>query len=124
MVAAALIASFNRSLDTAFPEGISVRGTFMPPRLLCATLALVCLATSAPAQTVVGPEGPAGRYNRLRDISVRPHNIIAPVSPDVLGTAAVGAGVTFYDARFRRVANADRDHPLVLQLAQELSGLT
>ena len=96
----------------------------MPPRLLCATLALVCLATSAPAQTVVGPEGPAGRYNRLRDISVRPHNIIAPVSPDVLGTAAVGAGVTFYDARFRRVADADRDHPLVLQLAQEIARLT
>ncbi len=96
----------------------------MPPRLLCATLGLVCLATGAPAQTVVGPEAPAGRYNRLRDIAVRPHTGIAPASPDVLGTAAVGAGVTFYDARFRRVANADRDHPLVLQLAQELSGLT
>lgn len=96
----------------------------MSARLICAMLGLACMATSAPAQIVVGPEGPGGRYNRLRDMSVRPHNVIAPVSPDVLGTAAIGAGVTFYDARFRRVANADRDHPLVLQLAQELAGLT
>lgn len=96
----------------------------MLARLICATLGLACLATPAPAQTVVGTEGPAGRYNRLRDIPVRPHNVVTPVTPDVLGTAAVSAGVTFYDARFRRVANADRDHPLVLQLSEQLAGLT
>lgn len=96
----------------------------MSARLICATLVFACIASAAPAQTVVGRESAAGKYNRLRDYPVRPHNAIAPVSPDVFGTAAVGAGVTFYDARFRRVANTDRTHPLVVQLAQSLRGLT
>ena len=95
----------------------------MLARTICAALAFACIATSAPAQTVVGRDSAAGRYNRLRDMSVRPQNAIAPVTPDVFGTAAVGAGVTFYDARFRRVANTDRNHPLVLQMAENLRGL-
>jgi predicted transglutaminase-like cysteine proteinase len=98
----------------------------MSPRLLRATLAVACLAVAAPvtAQTVVGRDSVAGRYNRLRDITVRPQNAIQPASPDVFGTVAVGAGVTFYDARFRRVAATDRTHPLVIALAQGLQGLT
>jgi len=98
----------------------------MPPRLLCATLAFACLVSSAAAsaQTVVGPESAASRFNRLRDISLRPQLGRPPASPDVFGTAAVGAGVTFYDARFRRVANTDRTHPLVAQIAQGLRGLS
>jgi predicted transglutaminase-like cysteine proteinase len=98
----------------------------MPARLLRATLAFACLMTgvAAAAQTVVGRESAAGKYNRLRDATVRPHNAIKPATPDVFGTAAVGAGVTFYDARFRRVANTDRAHPLVAALAQSLRGLT
>jgi predicted transglutaminase-like cysteine proteinase len=99
----------------------------MSGRLLRATLAIACLATAGTAlaeTVVVGRESVAGRYNRLRDITVRPQNAVAPTSPDVFGTVAVGAGVTFYDARFRRVANTDRTHPLVLQLAEGLRGLT
>ena len=97
----------------------------MMPRLLRATLALACLGIAVPAtaQTVVGPESAAGRFNRLRDISVRPQVGRTPASPDVFGTAAVGAGVTFYDARFRRVANTDRTHPLVIALADSLRGM-
>ena len=82
-----------------------------------------CFASSSLAQTVVGPDSAPGRYNRLRDMSVRPATAIAPVRPDVFGTAAIGAGVTFYDARFRRVSLADRDHPEILKLAQGLRGL-
>lgn len=96
----------------------------MSARLICAALAVACLATSAPAQTVVGRESVAGKYNRLRDYPVRPQNSIAPATPDVFGTAAVAAGVTFYDARFRRVANTDRAHPMVLQLAEGLRGMS
>jgi len=98
----------------------------MSPRSLRATLAFACLAAAAPvtAQTVVGPDAPASRFNRLRDISVRPQVAVPPASPDVFGTVAVGAGVTFYDARFRRVANTDRTHPLVIALAQGLKGMT
>ncbi len=98
----------------------------MSPRLLRATLAFACVAAAVPAtaQTVVGPDSPAGRFNRLRDMSVRPQLAIPPASPDVFGTVAVGAGVTFYDARFRRVANTDRTHPMVVALAQGLQGMT
>jgi predicted transglutaminase-like cysteine proteinase len=97
----------------------------MTPRLLRATLALACLAIAAPAvsQTVVGPDSPASRFNRLRDISIRPLVGRMPASPDVFGTAAVGAGVTFYDARFRRVASTDRTHPMVIALADSIRGL-
>ncbi|MCY7272123.1 MAG: transglutaminase-like cysteine peptidase [Sphingomonas bacterium] len=47
-----------------------------------------------------------------------------PASPDVFGTAAIGAGVTFYDARFRRVSLADRTDPAVLAIAEQLCGLS
>lgn len=88
-------------------------------------LAITCAftASSALAQTVVGPESSASRFNRLRDYAVRPVDSIAPASPDVFGTAAVGAGVTFYDARFRRVSLADRTDPAVLAIADMLRGL-
>lgn len=81
-------------------------------------------ATISSAQTVVGRDSAPGKYNRLRDISVRPAIAIAPARPDVFGTAAVGAGVTFYDARFRRVSQADRDHPAILAMAAKLEGMT
>jgi predicted transglutaminase-like cysteine proteinase len=70
--------------------------------------AAISLAAPALADTVVVPE-PRARLS---------------VSPDVFGTAAVGAGVTFYDARFRRVARTDRTHPLVREIAETLRGLT
>ena len=99
----------------------------MPPRMLRATLAAACLAAAAPlmAESVtVGPDAQASRFNRLRDMSVRQQLAVPPASPDVFGTVAVGAGVTFYDARFRRVSMTDRTHPMVVALAQGLQGLT
>ena len=87
----------------------------MTPRLICATLAFACLASAAKADTTAGHDRPAAA-----------HHVYAgpPASPDVFGTAAVGAGVTFYDSRFRRVARTDRDHPLVLAMAETVKGLT
>lgn len=82
------------------------------------------IASSASAQTVVGPESIPSGFNRLRDILVRPFTANAPVRPDVFGTVAVGAGVTFYDARFRRVSQADRHDPAVLAIANTLRGLS
>lgn len=95
---------------------------FRPHRAL---LAIICAFTagSALAQTVVGPDSAPSRYNRLRDYAVRPVTIV-PASPDVFGTATIGAGVTFYDARFRRVSQADRADPAVLELASALRGLS
>ena len=48
---------------------------------------------------------------------------LSSMAPDVFGTAAVAAGVTFYDARFRRVAATDNGHPLVAEIAGALRGL-
>ena len=47
----------------------------------------------------------------------------APQNPNVFGTVALDAGVTFYDARFRRVASADAKDPLVSALAAGAAGL-
>lgn len=84
-----------------------------------------CSALISPihAQTVIGAASTPDRFNRLRDYAARPFSSNAPVSPDVFGTAAVGAGVTFYDARFRRVSLADRADPGVLEIAGLLRGL-
>ena len=95
----------------------------MPHRVMLAITGAF-IASSALAQTVVGPDSTPGRYNRLRDIAVRPLTANAPVSPDVFGTAAIGAGVTFYDSRFRRVSQADRNDPAVLAIADTLRGLS
>ena len=95
----------------------------MPHRVMLAITGAF-IASSALAQTVVGPDSTSSRFNRLRDVSVRPLTANAPISPDVFGTAAIGAGVTFYDARFRRVSLADRNDPAVLAIADRLRGLS
>ena len=82
------------------------------------------IASSAITQTVVGAESPSSKFNRLRDIAVRPMTVNPPARPNVFGTAAVGAGVTFYDARFRRVSLSDRNDPAVLDIAARLRGLS
>ena len=48
---------------------------------------------------------------------------LAPDNPDVLGTAAIDAGVTIYDVRFRRVSAADRNDPRLKIIADALIGL-
>lgn len=96
----------------------------MSARLICATLAFACFAATASAQVRVGPESAAGKYNRLQDLTYRPQNGASPATPDIFGTAAVSAGVTFYDARFRRVSNTDRAHPMVLALADSVRGMS
>jgi predicted transglutaminase-like cysteine proteinase len=85
--------------------------------------ALITAAAPSLAQTVVGADSPGGRYNRLGDLAMRRAVTVPPASPDVFGTVAVGAGVTFYDARFRRVAAADREHPMLVEIATALRGL-
>ncbi len=55
--------------------------------------------------------------------SSRPLMLNSPSSPDMFGTVALKAGVTFYDARFRRVASADTKDPLVTSLAHAAAGL-
>ena len=91
--------------------------------ITCAFTACSALSTQVHAQTVIGAQSTPDRFNRLRDLAVRPLTVNGPTSPDVFGTAAVAAGVTFYDARFRRVSLADRADPAVLAIADKLRGL-
>jgi predicted transglutaminase-like cysteine proteinase len=97
----------------------------MTARLTRALLAAACLAFAGPAfaQALINSEPYGANPGRLRAAVARTVPATAPVSPDVFGTVALGAGVTFYDSRFRRVAAADRDHPAVLQIAAGLRGL-
>jgi len=97
--------------------------------MLKAALAGACLAAATPA-VAVGEEAAStpskpDSYQPyvvhtsgipLRRSS-RPTMLTRPASPDVFGTVAVNAGVTFYDARFRRVSATDSRDPLIESLA-------
>lgn len=98
---------------------MSNRATFA----LLAALSYLSVTAPATAQTVVGADSGIGKYNRLRSMSARPAVAVPASTPNLFGTAAIAAGVTFYDARFRRVSDKDRDHPLVREIASRLTGL-
>ena len=82
-----------------------------------AFLTLALAATPALADDNSDPLAP------LRDDIVVTGRRIVPDSPDVLGTAAIDAGVTIYDVRFRRVAAADPSDPRLTIIADALRGL-
>ena len=98
-------------------------------------IAGACFAAAAPAMAASGeaaaiPSTPA-QYQPLvihtsglpLKRSSRPLILDQPASPNVFGTVALNAGVTFYDARFRRVASTDNKDPLVMRLAAAAAGL-
>ena len=100
-----------------------------------ATIAGACLVTASPAlasssEAAATPATPDSYRPLILDRAVVPvkkatHPMILsrPSSPDVFGTVALNAGVTFYDARFRRVAAADARDPLVHRLAAGAANL-
>jgi predicted transglutaminase-like cysteine proteinase len=100
-----------------------------------AAVAGACLAAAAPAMAMSGeaaaiPSTPDNYRPLILDRNAAPirpatHPMIysRPASPDVFGTVALKAGVTFYDARFRRVAAADARDPLVQRLAAGAANL-
>ena len=100
--------------------------------LIGAAIAGACMAAAAPAwaESAAAMPSTSDAYrpvvidksgNPLRRSS-RPL-LDRPNSPDVFGTVALNAGVTFYDARFRRVASTDSRDPIVVSLAAAASGL-
>lgn len=96
-----------------------IRATFA----LVAALSILPISTPTAAQTLVGADSATAKYNRLRTTAARPAIAVPASAPNLFGTAAIAAGVTFYDARFRRVSDKDRDHPLVREIAAGLVGL-
>ncbi|MFL6722762.1 MAG: transglutaminase-like cysteine peptidase [Sphingomicrobium sp.] len=100
-----------------------------------AAIAGACMAAAAPAVAASGEAGASpSTPNTSRQVvihtsglplrkSSRPLMLDQPASPDVFGTVALNAGVTFYDARFRRVASTDIKDPMVAQLAAAAAGL-
>ena len=103
-------------------------------RLVEGVIVGACILAAAPAAAAAGdaaasPSIPS-RYPLILDRAAVPvkratHPMILtrPASPDVFGTVALNAGVTFYDARFRRVASTDARDPLVERLAAGAAGL-
>ena len=102
-------------------------------RLVKVAIAGACIMAAAPAMAgdaAVSPTLPQAKHPLIVDrsaASVRrashPLILSRPASPDVFGTVALKAGVTFYDARFRRVASTDARDPLVERLAAGAASL-
>jgi predicted transglutaminase-like cysteine proteinase len=92
-----------------------------------------CIMTAAPAiagDSAVSPSVPVAKHPLIVERSAasvqrasHPLILSRPESPDVFGTVALNAGVTFYDARFRRVASTDARDPLVERLAAGAASL-
>lgn len=89
----------------------------MTVKTLALGLAAALLAAPAMAETSGDP------LAALNDDIVVTGRRVVPDSPDVLGTAAIDAGVTIYDVRFRRVSAADRNDPRLKIIADALVGL-
>lgn len=100
-----------------------------------AAVAGACMAAAAPAMAETGESAatpttsqayqpliidPAAK--RARSAS-HPMILDRTANPDVFGTVALNAGVTFYDARFRRVSTTDAKDPLVVRMASAAAGL-
>ena len=107
----------------------------MKKQLFGVLAAGACMAAAAPAMAVgteaaARPSTPDSYRPLILDRNAKPvrtagHPMILnrPASPDVFGTVALNAGVTFYDARFRRVATTDARDPLVERLAAGAASL-
>ncbi len=92
----------------------------MTRRLIGTLLVVLCAVSGAGSATAQVMNAASAGIVVPPPIASRP---AASMNPDVFGTAAVTAGVTFYDARFRRVAATDNAHPLVAEIAGALRGL-
>jgi predicted transglutaminase-like cysteine proteinase len=103
-------------------------------RAIGAAVAGACLAAASPAlaksaEAAASPSKPDAYRPLILDRSAKPVRknsaliLARPASPDVFGTVALNAGVTFYDARFRRVAATDARDPLVMRLAAGAANL-
>ena len=104
-------------------------------RLVKVAIAGACIMTAAPAvaaggEAAASPSLPSAKRPLIVERSAasvtrasHPLIFARPASPDVFGTVALNAGVTFYDARFRRVASTDARDPLVERLAAGAAGL-
>jgi predicted transglutaminase-like cysteine proteinase len=94
-----------------------------------ASLAAATPAFATSAEAAATPSKPDNYRPLILDRSATPIRknqaliLARPASPDVFGTVALNAGVTFYDARFRRVSATDARDPLVMRLAAGAASL-
>ena len=96
-------------------------------------IAGACMVAATPAMAEAGEAAATSSNSKVyRPLILSPkarvpasHPLIVNrgASPDVFGTVALNAGVTFYDARFRRVASTDNRDPLVMRMASAAAGL-
>ena len=81
---------------------------------------LIILSTAAAMLMAIAPASPARPGDALAPTDsgtiVVNGTAVVPASPDIFGTVALGAGVTAYGARWRRVSAADEFDPRVRAL--------
>ena len=105
----------------------------MSMRWIGTAIAAACLAAAAPTWAIEAA-ATTSKQQKYQPVvihtsglplkkSSRPLTLVRPASPDVFGTVALNAGVTFYDSRFRRLASTDGGDPLVMRLAAATAGL-
>lgn len=92
---------------------------------LAAAPAIAGAGEAAATPTISNPSHPLiiDRSARPAQRASHPLILARPENPNVFGTVALNAGVTFYDARFRRVSSTDARDPLVQRLAAGAAGL-
>ena len=88
-------------------------------RIALKLAALLLAGSAVTAQASTDPSAPAER-----DTVVVTARSFAPASPNIFGTVALGAGVTVYGARWRRVSAADERDPRVTALAVAATAAT
>ena len=81
------------------------------------------IAKSMILAAILALAAPAAAADPLAPLDKHSGGVAAALGPNVLGTVALRAGVTIYDARFRRVARTDASAPAVLAAAAPLRGL-
>ena len=86
----------------------------MPMRVAVLTMAWALLLGATSTSAAVPADLPAPLPPATITVEGR---AIAPASPNIFGTVAIGAGVTVYGARWRRVSAADQNDARVKDLA-------
>ncbi|MBA3667593.1 MAG: transglutaminase-like cysteine peptidase [Sphingomonas sp.] len=95
----------------------------MATRFLKAMMLASIAVAPLPAAAAETSSNPPQQSFLKRTTNLLARAVTAPIKPDVFGTVALAAGVTLYDARWRRVSAADQSDPRVLAMAATLRGL-
>lgn len=85
---------------------------------------LIAAALTLTAPVMAAPDPLAPLDSTASTSTTSTHFRTADLKPSAFGSVALRAGVTMYDARFRRVSSTDASAPEVMAVAREIRGLS